>query len=100
MFPAFTIEPKSVIVRKGSPAVLNCQTNIKSSDILIQWKKGRNRPWIHDYADKPYQLLTNHSLYFPSVGTSDEDVYFCAAYRRSTSKIIYSGVPAHITLAC
>ena len=100
LFSVFTIEPKSVIVRKGSPAILNCQTNNQTSDILIQWRKGYNTRWIYDYANKPYKLLSNGSLSFPSVETGDENVYFCSAYHRGTRKIIYSKIPAHLTLAC
>ncbi len=100
LFPDFTIEPKSVVVRKGSPAILNCQTNIQTKDIVIQWKKGHRTLWIHNYTSKPYQLQKNHSLFFPSVGIGDEDVYFCSAHQRSTTETIYSRLPAHITLAC
>ncbi|CAB4036137.1 Down syndrome cell adhesion molecule-like [Paramuricea clavata] len=95
----FTIEPKSVVVRKGSPAILNCQTNNQTSDILIQWKKGYNTRWIFDYANKPYKLLSNGSLSFPSVETGDENVYFCSAIHRGTANTIYSKIPARITLA-
>ena len=100
LFLDFTIEPKSIIVRRGSSAILNCQTNIKTVDVIIQWKKGYQSSWIYDYNNKSYQLLSNHSLFFRSVGTDDENVYFCAAYYRRTRKTIYSNNPAHITLAC
>ena len=91
VFLVFTVKPGDIIARLGSPARLDCQTDMP--DTLIRWSRGDDTMVNFDTCN--CQMLSNFSLYFNETTLNAGGVYVCLTLEsppsRATGSITIAG---------